>query len=311
MVVGDDKLMGGEVVEKEQMKADKGWAVVKGNGNKVAVFESEAIVDGDDNGGDFAGESAVDSVIGLGVGGEVDESAAVEEDDDMESLVGIGGDEKVELEVTQIGNLRCVLLCFEAVSGLRVNLSNSELIHVGEVPRLPVLAAVLGCKVVRLPVSYLGLPLGASFKETRVWAGVVDKVQRCLAGWKRQYLSKGGRITLIKSVLPSILMYFMSVHVILVGVAKRLEKLQHDFLWSGGAEGFHYHLVAWERVCTLKERRGFWVCGNWWCLIKASLGKWLWCFVEEQERLWRNMRGYGGAGDRVRFKYGEEGGCGG
>lgn len=55
----------------------------------------------------------------------------------------------------------------------------------GEVEHVPVLAVVLGCKVTMLPVSYLGLPLGASFKESKVWDGVVDRVQRRLAGWKR------------------------------------------------------------------------------------------------------------------------------
>ncbi|XP_028070906.1 uncharacterized protein LOC114273346 [Camellia sinensis] len=75
-----------------------------------------------------------------------------------------------DAKATKIGNLRCVLLCFEAevVLGLQVNLAKSELIPVGEVDRLSVMAVVLGCKVARLPVSYLGLPLEASFKETRV-----------------------------------------------------------------------------------------------------------------------------------------------
>lgn len=79
-------------------------------------------------------------------------------------------------------------------------------------------------------MSYLGLPLGARFKANEVWNGVVEWVQRCLAGWKRQYLSKGGRLMLIKSVLSSIPTYFMSVHVILVSVAQLLKKLQRDFL---------------------------------------------------------------------------------
>lgn len=85
--------------------------------------------------------------------------------------------------------------------------------------------------------------MGASFKETKVWDGVMDRVQRWLAGWERQYLSKEGRITLIKSVLSSIPTYFMSMHELPVGVATRLKKLQQDFLWSGDGEGFHYHLV--------------------------------------------------------------------
>lgn len=42
--------------------------------------------------------------------------------------------------------------------------------------RLPILAAILGCKVAFLPVSYLDLPLGASFKTLRVWDRVVERV---------------------------------------------------------------------------------------------------------------------------------------
>lgn len=42
----------------------------------------------------------------------------------------------------------------------------------------------------------------------------------------------------MKSVLLSILNYFMSMHAIPVAVAKRIEKLQRDFLWGGGGGGF-------------------------------------------------------------------------
>lgn len=59
----------------------------------------------------------------------------------------------------QIGHLRCVLWCFEAVSGLWVNLLKSKLIPVGEVTRLQVFATILGCKVASLLILYLGLPL--------------------------------------------------------------------------------------------------------------------------------------------------------
>ncbi|XP_028112446.1 uncharacterized protein LOC114310602 [Camellia sinensis] len=68
-----------------------------------------------------------------------------------------------DADLVQLGYLRCVLICFEAVSGLLINLSKSELISVGEVERLPVLLTVLGCKMANLPVTYLGLPLGASY----------------------------------------------------------------------------------------------------------------------------------------------------
>ena len=61
----------------------------------------------------------------------------------------------------QLVYLRWLLKWFEAISGLRINLSKSEIIPVGRVVDTEALVAELGCKVGSLPASYLGLPLGA------------------------------------------------------------------------------------------------------------------------------------------------------
>ena len=56
--------------------------------------------------------------------------------------------------------LRCVLLFFEAMSVLRVNLSKSSLLPIGEVPNIHFLASFFGCEVSALPSTYSGLLLG-------------------------------------------------------------------------------------------------------------------------------------------------------
>ncbi|RVW45623.1 hypothetical protein CK203_091560 [Vitis vinifera] len=68
--------------------------------------------------------------------------------------------------------LSWILIWFEAISRLRINLDKSELIPVGCVENVKALAVELGCKVGRLPSSYLGLPLGAPFKFMATWDGV-------------------------------------------------------------------------------------------------------------------------------------------
>ena len=57
---------------------------------------------------------------------------------------------------------------FEAISSLKINLDKSELIPVGEVSSAEELARVVECKVGSLPSTYLGLPLGTSFKSLPV-----------------------------------------------------------------------------------------------------------------------------------------------
>ena len=139
--------------------------------------------------------------------------------------------------------LSWILVWFEVASGLKINLAKSEVIPVREVEDINELAVEIGCRVGALPTVYLGLPLGANHKATTMWDRVEVRMRRRLALWKRQYLSKGGRITLIKSTLASIPIYQLSLFRMPKLVAKRLEKLQRDFLWGGGSLERKIHLI--------------------------------------------------------------------
>lgn len=44
------------------------------------------------------------------------------------------------------------------------------------------LTEVLGCKVVKLPIKYLGMPLDAKYKDMRMWDLIVARFERRLAG---------------------------------------------------------------------------------------------------------------------------------
>ena len=113
--------------------------------------------------------------------------------------------------IDQMLILRMVLIWFEAVLGLKVNLGKSELVVVGAVHNFELLVAVLGCKQGSFPMKYLGLPLGAKFKDKTIWNPILEKMERKLAGWKKLYLSEGGRVTLIKSTLSNLPTYFLSL----------------------------------------------------------------------------------------------------
>uniref|UniRef100_A0A2N9HB31 Reverse transcriptase domain-containing protein n=1 Tax=Fagus sylvatica TaxID=28930 RepID=A0A2N9HB31_FAGSY len=55
----------------------------------------------------------------------------------------------------QLSYIRRVLTCFEAATGLRVNMSKSEMMPIGEVENLSSLADILSCRIGALPMSYL------------------------------------------------------------------------------------------------------------------------------------------------------------
>ena len=55
----------------------------------------------------------------------------------------------------QILHVRMLLLCFQAMTGLKVNALKSEMVPIEEVPNVFVLAEILGCRVGSLPMTYI------------------------------------------------------------------------------------------------------------------------------------------------------------
>jgi len=82
---------------------------------------------------------------------------------------------------------------------------------VNEVPEINRLAGILGGKVGEMPTTYLGMPLGANSKSKNIWNAMVEKCEKKLVNWRSQYLSLGGRLTLINSVLDAMPTYMMSL----------------------------------------------------------------------------------------------------
>ena len=130
----------------------------------------------------------------------------------------------------------------------------------------------------------MGFPLGAQHKSVAVWDEVKEIFQKRFAIWKRQFISKGGRITLIRSTLSSMPIYFMSLLHIPRVVRLRLEKIQKDFLWGGGALERKPHLVKWDTVYSDKRKGGLGV-RRLSTLYRALLYKWNRRFANERDSL--------------------------
>ena len=139
---------------------------------------------------------------------------------------------------------------------------------------LDALANILHCRVGSLPMKYLGMPLGTSFKAASIWNPILEKMEKKLSGWKRLCLSKGGRLMLLKSTLSSLPTYFLSLFTIPKAVAARLESIQRNFLWGSSEGCFKYPLVAWDKVCSPVEMGGLGI-RNVVPFNQALLGKWL------------------------------------
>lgn len=114
----------------------------------------------------------------------------------------------VRAEEPQVCQLRQLLDDFASATGLDINYQKSTFVPVHVAPdHAESLAAILACPVSAFPQTYLGLALF----DTKLPASVLDtlavRVERCIPSWRVDLLNRGGRLTLVNSVLSAQVTY--------------------------------------------------------------------------------------------------------
>jgi len=194
-----------------------------------------------------------------------------------------------EADQEHLLKIKNVLLSFQAFSGLMVNFHKSGLIVIGKEANWGQQAAdLLGCKLAQLPITYLGVPLGANMRKRASWQCIIDKVHKRLQAWKCSCLSRAGRLVLIKSVLNSLPIYYLSLFRMPKKVAEEIISLQRKFLWGGNKEGRSLSLVRWELVQQSKEKGGLGV-GDIEDKNIALLVKWWWKYATTEDQMWKRV----------------------
>ena len=74
-----------------------------------------------------------------------------------------------------------------------------------------------------------GIPIGLNRKKIDSWNGIVERFKNKLSDWKARSISCGGRLTLVKSVLGSLPLYYFSTFRVPVAVLKKLESITQKF----------------------------------------------------------------------------------
>jgi len=135
--------------------------------------------------------------------------------------------------------LRGTLVIFKSMSGLKVNFNKSLLVGINISDSwLNEAASVLGCKVGKVPFIYLGLPIGGNPQRLSFWDPIMHRIKSRLSGWNSWFLSFGGRLILLKSVLTSLSVYAFSFFKAPSGIISYIESLLNNFFFgrAGGSE---------------------------------------------------------------------------
>lgn len=180
-----------------------------------------------------------------------------------------------------VAAIKTMLWSFELVSDLKINFAKSCFGAFGVSEEWVKNAAD---RLLLLPFSYLGIPIGTNPRWSKTWDPIIVKCEKRLNKWRQRYLSFGGRVTLIKSILNSIPIFYFSFFRVPKKVVLKLEGLQRRFLWGGNAEHKKIPWISWETICLPKERGGLGVRE----LIKfncALLGTWRWNLFHHEGKL--------------------------
>lgn len=85
----------------------------------------------------------------------------------------------------------------------------------------------------------------------------MDRLGKNLAGWKPKLLGPDARLAIIKHVLMTLPLYFMSVLELPSWAIKEIERKCRGFLWKGDENAAGTcSLVAWDKLCLPFENGG-------------------------------------------------------
>ena len=102
-----------------------------------------------------------------------------------------------------IANLKFLLLCFEDMSGLKINFHKSEVFVLDcPIQEQRRIAHMLNCKLGAFPFSYLGLPISDRKLSVEQWNFLVNKLAAKVEVWMGRLLSSGGRLILSNACSP-------------------------------------------------------------------------------------------------------------
>nr|GEZ69705.1 RNA-directed DNA polymerase, eukaryota [Tanacetum cinerariifolium] len=145
----------------------------------------------------------LDAVIDKGEGSSLHLSHLFYADDVV--FVGKWGDSNIDTIVH-------VLDCFNRASRFHINMSKSKLLGISmDNDKFDHAALKISCAILKTPFSYLGLKVGGLLSRIQSSNEIVDHMVARFSKWNMKTLSIDGRLTLLKSVLGSMLIYNMSI----------------------------------------------------------------------------------------------------
>nr|GEW30324.1 RNA-directed DNA polymerase, eukaryota [Tanacetum cinerariifolium] len=155
-------------------------------------------------------------------------------------------------------------------------------VPIGEITEM---ANIIGCEASTIPFVYLGVPVGANMTRSECWKELIDNFKTRLSRWKVKTLSVSGRLTLLKSVLGSIAIYYMSVFKTLIAIIKEIEAIRNQLFLGADTDENKITWIKWNKVMANKKDGGLGMGSLYW-FNRVLLCKWKWRFMSYPSAFW-------------------------
>ncbi|KAJ1687942.1 hypothetical protein LUZ63_019332 [Rhynchospora breviuscula] len=158
----------------------------------------------------------------------------------------------------EIQNLKHILMCFGEASGLEINPAKSKLWFTKTCHEnmREMIITEFQAQLARNDEKYLGAFVMAKGGAKRTENMLIDRLTEKFAGWKCSMLSHAGHLVLIKSVLTSLPVYYMSTKRLPRCVLNKMSSLIAKFFWGKIDKTRYLAFVSWKSICKPIEEGG-------------------------------------------------------
>ena len=139
------------------------------------------------------------------------------------------------------------------------------------------------------PMKYLGLPLSVKGLKRCHFQHLEDRVAGKLVPWIGRHATMAGRLVLVKAVLTSIVIYYITVLRIPVEMLLKIDSIRRAFLWAASDKVTGGKCkVNWNMVCKPMEYGGLGIL-NLTKFASALRLRWLWAQWSDEPKPWMNL----------------------
>ncbi|PKU77129.1 Putative ribonuclease H protein [Dendrobium catenatum] len=141
-----------------------------------------------------------------------------------------------------------------------------------------------------LPFKYLGAPIFRGLKKSHLFDEIIQKMIDRISSWEFQFLSYGGRLTVLKSILNSMAFHLFQVIQPNIATVLRLERILNKFFWGSRNNVTRMHWTSWSKLCGPLNEGGLGCKSISDSIIVSSMKMW-WNF-RKNESLWASFMNF-------------------